>query len=59
MEILGDYVGFALATAEVAPDLAYELRLILWPLSPQCITFDLLIEQFIRVDLRAIAGKED
>ena len=58
-EIVGDYVRFALAASEVAPDLAHQLRLFTRALPTQGIAFDILIEQFVRVDLRTIAGKEN
>ena len=58
LEIVGDDVRFALAAPEVAPDLAQQLYLITRALPPQSIAFDILIEQFVRVDLRTIAGKE-
>ena len=59
LEIVGDYVRLALATAEVAPDFAHQLRLITGALTTHGIAFDILIEQFIRVDLRTIAGKKN
>jgi hypothetical protein len=59
LEIIGDYVRFALATSEVAPDLAHELRLIPRALPPQSIAFDTLVEQFVRVDLRTIVGEKN
>jgi hypothetical protein len=58
-EKVGNDVRFALAAAEVAPDLAHQLRLVARALTTQGIAFDILIEQFIRVELRAIAGQED
>jgi hypothetical protein len=59
LEIVGDYVGFALAAPEVTPDPAHQLRLISRALTTHGIAFDILIEQFIRVDLRTIAGKKN
>ena len=59
LEIVGNYVRFALATTEVAPDFAHYLRLIPRTLPAQSIAFDILIEQFIRVDLRTIAGEKN
>ena len=57
LEIVGDYIRFALATPEVTPDLAHQLHLVTRALAAQAIAFDILIEQFVRVDLRAIAGE--
>ena len=59
LEKVGNGVWFTLATAEVAPDLAHQFCLVTGALTTQGIAFDILIEQFIRVELRAIAGKED
>jgi hypothetical protein len=59
LEIIGDYVWFALATPEVTPDLADQLRLITRALPTQGIAFDILIEQFIRIDLWTIAGEKN
>lgn len=53
-KIVGDYVRYTLAAPEVAPDLAHQLRLIAGTLMTQGIVLDILIEQFLRVELRTI-----
>jgi len=58
-EIVGDDVRFALAAAEVAPQPTHQLRLTAGALTTQGIAFDILIEQFVRIELRTIAGKEN
>jgi len=58
LEIVGDDVRFALAAPEVAPDLAHQLRLIARALPSKGIAFDVLIELFVRIDLRTIAGEK-
>ena len=41
LKIVGDYVRCTLATPEVAPDLAHQLRLITRALTTQGIAFDI------------------
>jgi len=57
LEIVGNNIRFALTTAEVSPDLIHQLHLITRALTAQAVAFDILIEQLIRIDLEAIAGK--
>jgi hypothetical protein len=52
LELVGNYIRFALATAEVASDFAHELHWITSALTFQGIAFDISIKQFPRVDLR-------
>ena len=59
LKIVGDDVRFALAAPEVASDFAHQLCVITRPLTAQSIAFDILVEQFIRVQLRTITGQED
>ena len=59
VEIVGDDVRFALAAPKVAPDLAHQLRLVAGALPAQGIALDILVQQFIRVELRAVTGEKN
>ncbi|MBW1953369.1 MAG: hypothetical protein JRI50_10605 [Deltaproteobacteria bacterium] len=53
---MGDDVRFTLATTAVPSQLAHQLRLIAGALTTRGIALDILIEQFVRDELRTITG---
>ena len=50
--------GAALGTPQVTPHVSHHLRLVAWTPSANCVCLDILIEQLVRIEIRAVAGQK-
>src|SRR3990172_11303252 len=58
-EIGPHLVGLALGTPQVPSHVAHHLRLVARTPSPNGVCFDVLIEQLVGIEIRAVAGQEE
>ena len=58
-KIIFDNLRSTLRTSQVRPNLAHHFRLILRAISTYCISLDILIEKFVRIQLRTVPRQEE
>lgn len=57
-EISLHLLRLALGAPQVTSHIPDHLRLVAWTPAPNCVGLDILVEQLVRVEIRAVAGKE-
>ena len=59
MKVVLDFHRPMLGTPKVAPNVFHQLRLVAGTLSPNGIGFDVLIKQFVRIEIGTVSRQEE
>ena len=54
-----NFVRFPLCAPEVAAHVSHEFHFVSWALAPYCVGLDIVVQEFVRVEFRAVSWQEE